>query len=285
MRAFYYSLIRSRLQSILLRTESGYRFFLKRTYGVDNLKGYPEVPWENGVLKTPRQWEDAVEQVRQLGLYPRSDPSKNWDSLAALSTILRRTDNKAYILDAGAELYSTVLPWLFLYGYKNLRGINLVFNSPVKRGAIHYEYGDITHTRFNEGTFDAITCLSVIEHGVDIRAYFKEMSRILKPGGVLITSTDYYETPIDTKGQYAYGVPIHIFSKTEIIAALEVAKEFDLILTGPLDLNCEEKAVRWEPYGLEYTFAIFTLQKKRCGFTKTEKLLSSSAERESEGIG
>lgn len=265
MWAFYYKSLRPKLRSALLRTDKGYRFFLKRTYGVDKPKGHPESPSENGVLRTRQQSEHAVELVRKLGLYPHPDPLKNWDSLAALSAVLKSINKKAYILDAGAELYSTILPWLFLYGYKNLWGINLVFDSPVKRGAIYYEYGDITHTKFNKGIFDAITCLSVIEHGVDIRAYFKETSRILKPGGILITSTDYYETPIDTKGQYAYGVPIHIFSKTEIIDVLEVAKEFDLVLTGPLDLSCKEKTVRWEPYGLEYTYVVFTLQKKRNG--------------------
>lgn len=269
MREFYYKSFKPRLRSVLLRTQRGYRFFLKRTHGVDNPKGDPEVSWENGVLRSRQQWEHAVGQVKKLGLYPHPDPPKNWDNLAALSAVLKRTSKKAYILDAGAELYSTILPWLFLYGYKNLRGINIAFDSPVKHGAIHYEYGDITHTKFKEGIFDAITCLSVIEHGVDVHAYFKEMSRILRPGGILITSTDYYEIPTNTKSQYAYGVPIHIFSKTEIIAALEVAKEFDLILTGPLDLSCEEKAVRWEPYNLEYTFVVFTLQKKHNGFIRT----------------
>jgi hypothetical protein len=53
------------------------------------------------------------------------------------------------------------------------------------------------------------------------------------------------------------------------MAALEVAREFDLVLTEPLDLNCKGKTVRWELYDLEYTFAVFTLQKKRNGFTQS----------------
>ena len=50
------------------------------------------------------------------------------------------------------------------------------------------------------------------------------MYRLLKPGGVLITSTDYYPTPIDTHGQFAHGTPIKIFSKPEIEAALAVGE-------------------------------------------------------------
>lgn len=269
MRSFSYKSPMRKLRNILIRTEMGYRSYLKRTHGVDNPKGHPELSLENGVLRTQQEWKHAMEQVRELGLFPHPDPPKNWDNLIALNAVLKRTSKKAYILDAGAEIYSTILPWLFLYGYKNLWGINLIFDSPVKRGSIHYEYGDIIQTKFKEDTFDAITCLSVIEHGVEVHAYFKEMSRILKPGGILITSTDYYETNLDTKGQSEYGFPIHIFSKTEIMAALEVAREFDLVLTEPLDLNCKEKTVRWELYDLEYTFAVFTLQKKRNGFTQS----------------
>ena len=100
-----------------------------------------------------------------------------------------------------------LLPWLFLYGYRHLRGGNLVFAKPICRGPIVYEHMNITRTRFPDATFDAITSLSVIEHGVDLRAYFGEMARLLKPGGLLITSTDYFEPAIDTAGSRPTGCP------------------------------------------------------------------------------
>lgn len=93
------------------------------------------------------------------------------------------------MLDAGAEMYSCILPWLCLYKFRRVEGINLVFKGVTRRGPITYKYGDITHTEYDTATFDAITCLSVVEHGVDLNTYFREMSRILKPGGILITST------------------------------------------------------------------------------------------------
>jgi SAM-dependent methyltransferase len=215
----------------------------------------------NGVLKTRREWAKAVEQVKTLRLFPHPEPSKNWDSLAALACILRSTKQTANILDAGAELYSVILPWLFLYGYKNLVGVNLVYSTETRRGPIRYEYADIMQTSYKENSFNAVTCLSVIEHGVDLRLFFKEMSRILKVNGILITSTDYFEPPVDTKGQKAYRSPIHIFSKDEIIHTLEIAREFDLELTSPIDLNCDERTVHWEKFDLEYTFITFALRK------------------------
>jgi hypothetical protein len=87
------------------------------------------------------------------------------------------------------------------------------------------------------------------------------MSRILKPGGVLITSADYFETRIDTKGQTAYGVPIHIFTKEEILDAVKIASQFGLSLTGSLDMSSKEKIVHWRQYNLSYTFVVFSLRK------------------------
>jgi SAM-dependent methyltransferase len=110
-------------------------------------------------------------------------------------------------------------------------------------------------------TFDAIACLSVVEHGVDLSAYFREAARILKPGGILITSTDYWQTPIDTRGQQMYGVPVLIFTQEQIKQAIALAAQHGLVLTSKIDLSCDEKVVHWSDVGLDYTFVVFTLRK------------------------
>jgi SAM-dependent methyltransferase len=245
----------------ITKTEMGYRFYLKIAYGAGKPLGFPRAPWMNAALQTLSEVQDAVEQVKTLGLPENDNPPKNWDSLAALNCILDHSDQTANILDAGTVLHSMILPWLFLYGYKHLTGINLAFDRPLKLGAIEYEYGDITQTRFDENTFDAIVCQSVIEHGIIVRAYLKEMSRILKPNGILITSTDYSADPIDTKDFIEYGHPWHIFTKDEILEVFEIAREFELELTGAVDLNSQQKPVTWN--GKDYTFIVFAMQ-KRC---------------------
>ncbi len=42
---------------------------------------------------------------------------------------------------------------------------------------------------FADGSFDAITCLEVIEHVADERQTFRELARVLRPGGILILTT------------------------------------------------------------------------------------------------
>jgi SAM-dependent methyltransferase len=250
-----------RITSSILRWDVLYRTYLKLKFGAGRLSGNPGPSVANGTLKSCREWQAADENARQLHVPRHRGPEKNWDHLAAVSTILARTSTSACILDAGAEFYSNVLPALFVYGYRELYGINLSFTDPARRGPIRYLPGDITRAPFPDAFFDAITCLSVIEHGVPLESYFREMHRLLKPGGLLITSTDYYPTPIDTRGTLAHGSPIRIFSKPEIQSALALAEGIGLKPTGKVDLECEEKPIRWEAYGLEYTFVLFTLQK------------------------
>lgn len=249
------------MKSAVLRFDALYRLDLRLKFGASRLSGSPGPHIENGTLKTRAEWEAALDNARRLRVPLHRAPEKNWDHLAAVSTILAHTSTSACILDAGAEFYSNVLPALFVYGYRKLYGINLSFTDPARRGPILYLPGDLTRTPFPDAHFDAITCLSVIEHGVPLDAYFREMHRLLKPGGLLITSTDYYPTPIDTLGMVAHGSPIKIFSKPEIQSALALAQKFGLVPTGDLDLECKDKPIRWDDYGLDYTFVIFTLRK------------------------
>jgi SAM-dependent methyltransferase len=58
----------------------------------------------------------------------------------------------------------------------------------------HVMQDDITASRFGDGEFDAITCLSVLEHIVDNQTAMIEMCRLLRPGGVLILTGPYNET-------------------------------------------------------------------------------------------
>ena len=246
----------------LEHTSAGARFFIRRDYGVSGPHGHPDAPWICAVLKSGKEVQESLEQVQRLGLPPVADLPKNWDSLAALDLILRTMDTRSRIFDAGGERYSMILPWLFLYGYKNLTAGNLVFDKKTRRGTIIYEPSDITDTKFCSGSVDAVTCLSVIEHGVDLDAYFREMSRIIRDGGILITLTDYYDTPTDTKGHEVYGVPIHIFTKNEIAQGLELAARYGFSLMSPIDLRSAEKVVHWKQFDLRYTFVIFSLQKR-----------------------
>jgi SAM-dependent methyltransferase len=250
-----------RIRSSILQFEPVYRLYLKYKYGTRRLSTSPNIPPPNGALQSEAEWREATRRGKELQLPLHRSAEKNWDHLAAVDAIVSVCPRAAFVLDAGAEFYSNVLPALFAYGYQHLYGMNLSFADPARRGPIRYLPGDITRTGFPDAFFDAITCMSVIEHGVPLPAYFQEMFRLLKPGGILITSTDYYPDPIDTMNQFAHGSPIKIFSRPEAEEMIAVAASCGFEPTGPIVFECSQPSVRWERYRLEFTFLIFTLRK------------------------
>ena len=250
-----------RIKSGFFRSAAVYRLYLKCKYGSRVLDGL-SAGLPNGVLQSRAEWQEATKTGKGLHLPLHRSDEKNWDHLAAVRAIVGATAKTACVLDAGAEFYSNVLPALFLCGYRHLYGMNLSFTDPARRGPIQYLPGDITCTGFADGFFDAVTCMSVIEHGVPLKPYFEEMYRLLKPGGILITSTDYYPEPINTRNKVAHDAPIKIFTRQEAREIISLAQGAGFELTGPVDLECSERPVRWDPYGLEYSFLIFTLRKQ-----------------------
>ncbi len=215
------------------------------------------------VLRTRAAWEAAVEECRRLRLPLHRDRPKNWDALGAVATVLAEVGDSARVLDAGSAWYSPVLPSLRLYGLSDLIGNNLEFRRDVRRDGVLFRHGDITATDFPDGRFDAVTCLSVIEHGVPLEGFLAESARILRPGGVLVVSTDYDQDPPDTSGITMYGQPVHIFSPAEVRDVVTAAAAHGLELLGDLDgaLSHAERPVHWARTGLDYTFLRVTFRR------------------------
>ncbi len=250
-----------RVRDAVLRPEFNYRAYL-RSIGVQfPPAALPQQTGVQGALKSKQEWQTALQQVQSLKLPRHPDPPKNWDTLTAIAQVLAETNTRAAVLDAGAELYSSFLPALHAYGYRNLTGINLAFPRTIWRGPIRYEPGDITRTRFDSGSFDAVACLSVVEHGVNLPEFFREMARIIKPDGLLILSTDYWMTPIDTAGKHDFGAPIHVFNRHELEVALQFAAERGLELTSTVDWDCQEQAVSWDYHNLQYTYLVLSMRR------------------------
>jgi SAM-dependent methyltransferase len=150
------------------------------------------------------------------------------------------------VLDAGAAPYSSILPWLRLYDVRELVGNNLEFTRVTQHDRARFEPGDITRTQYKDGWFDAVTCMSVIEHGVPLQKFVDEMARIIRPGGVLVVSTDYDQDPPDTSAKTAYGVPVKIFSPAEIEQLVSMAGEAGLELMDELRLQHLDRPVHWK---------------------------------------
>ena len=185
---------------------------------------------------------------------------KSWDVLKTLQFIEDHLDKPTPILDLGAY-GSEILCSLNKMGFTDLAGIDL--NSSLLLmpygNKIKYVAGDFTCTPFPSEKFGAVTAISVLEHGFCGPKVFKEISRILKPGGYFVGSTDYWPEKIDTSGVTVYGLDWTIFSKDEILALVDEARAHGLAPMGELNFSASEPTVRW--FKREYTFAWFAFQK------------------------
>src|SRR5207247_1128403 len=84
--------------------------------------------------------------------------------------------------------------------------------------------GDITALPFVNNSIDIAYAVSVIEHGVDINRFFAEAQRVLKPGGLLFVTTDYWPDTVATGSVRPFDLSWRIFSRDEINALVDQAQ-------------------------------------------------------------
>jgi SAM-dependent methyltransferase len=189
------------------------------------------------------------------------DDRKSWDVLKTIQFVQQHLPSDAPIVDIGAYA-SEVLCSLHRLGYKNLTGVDL--NQELQRmpyaDAIHYVISDFMHMPFKDSSFDAVTAISVIEHGLQGDALLAELSRVVKPGGFFIASVDYWPDKISTDGVQAFGMDWRIFSKDELLAFFVLAGEYGFSLVGELNLSALKPIITWQ--GKQYTFAWFALTRR-----------------------
>ena len=204
--------------------------------------------------------------------------------------IISDAKRESFVLDVGCY-ESPILPMLKRLGFINLYGCDLVlksadsnttfFTSNNSSSSLEYHedyapiaqmYSDqsyqlsiqnIEDTKYRDQMFDYVTSLSVIEHGVNIEKYFREMSRIIKSNGYLLTSTDYWpDKLVNNKNVLSNGTPDNIFSREEVENLVEIAEKNGLKLIESIDFEYKEKVVRWNSIGLDFTFIFFAMRKE-----------------------
>jgi len=131
------------------------------------------------------------------------------------SSVVRKYTNKeSKILELGCTY-----GYLFkhLKGYKNLFGIDISKHAinvakTLNQKAI-FETQDVQDLKFPKNNFDLILAIDVLEHLPNPKKGIQEISKVLKPNGILIISTpnpDSYSHKIKKKQWFAYKDPTHI---------------------------------------------------------------------------
>jgi SAM-dependent methyltransferase len=211
---------------------------------------------ERGLLdRRPR--ETLKDRAFRL-LHHLPDPAlvlKTWDverAVGAFSAYLEPTDP---ILDVGC-FACDILPALKRLGFENLHGIDLnpaVLEMP-HAGVIEYAVGDLLSTPWPAGHFAGISAISVIEHGVPDEGLCREVSRLLRPGGVFIFTTDYWPEKIVTT-ERIFDLDWRIFDTNEIEALVAIAETHNLHpVSDPRSRIREPRSPAIHFAGKHYTF-------------------------------
>jgi SAM-dependent methyltransferase len=224
-------------------------------------------PGECAPLRTRAEYEAAGRAVRALGVYPHHDPRKDWDTVKCLSHILRSVGTGEAVLDVGSSLHGVFLRGLERLGYRKLYACDLrdAGTWRYRATSIQFSVQDLTKTTYPDGFFSAVTSISVIEHGAPLEAYVKEMSRILRPGGLLLTTTDFWSEPVDCRGIRPYGPSMpemKVFTPAEIEDFRRLAESAGFELCGPLDLKTQDRVIHWERVDRRYTFLFLAMRRR-----------------------
>ena len=166
------------------------------------------------ILKTHAEVHLSTYLLSKSNMISNPCDVKNWD----LAHILPQLSD-GNILDMGCQ-GSYIIDNALKMGLKGEKvGIDLV-PLPSPPGATILQ-GDITRTQLPSGHFDFLTCLSVIEHGVDVAAFAAESARLLKVGGTLWVTFDYWPQKLGG-GIRLFGAPWTIFSQEDVVGFLKI---------------------------------------------------------------
>ncbi len=109
---------------------------------------------------------------------------------AVLQKVNRRRD--LAILDVGSGAGNM---YHHLSRYGDVIGVDS-YPAPVKEGerrGYDIRLGDAKRTDFEDGSFDLVTALDVIEHDTEDLAILREAYRVLKPGGLMLISVPAFQ--------------------------------------------------------------------------------------------
>lgn len=121
-------------------------------------------------------------------------PSKRWEYPWALERAALSPGSR--VLDAGSG--ASIFPVYLAGNGHRVTAVDRVLPGRLDRlhdVRVHYAAGDLRMLPFAGSAFDAVFCISVLEHLLEaqIPVALREMRRVLRPGGRLLLTTDFYE--------------------------------------------------------------------------------------------
>lgn len=215
----------------------------------------------NHFLKSRQEINDCTQTIRKNGWVEHGLDCKNFD-IAEIVPYLTDGD----ILDMGAD-GSFILHNAVKLGLKGRKvGVDLLPVAEHNRAeTVEYYTSDLMYTPFEDGSFDFVSCLSVIEHEVDFGKFAQEVARLLQPGGKAFVSFDYWNPKVDTSEKRLYGLKWNILDRSEAEELIVDCAMNGLKMTSEMDWTTQDAVINPKycaPFpDVAYTFGIMMFEK------------------------
>ena len=211
------------------------------------------------LLKTKTEIDLCTTWLHTNGLTSHVSVCKDWDLAHVISAI-----GDGNVLDMGSSDSYILENLSLLRRNGDLYGIDL--RKPDRKiHGVKYIVGDLMNTELPTGYFRYITCLSVIEHGVDIARFAQESARLLEPQGKLFVTYDYWNPRIQSELKL-FGLEWQPLDKVNVERLVEDCKHNNLFAVEEIDWITDEAVINSEYYSpiadLSYTFGMTVFEKR-----------------------
>jgi SAM-dependent methyltransferase len=224
----------------------------------------------NQFLQTRAEVNECTQWIKDNGYIPHGIQPKDFDLRHILPEI-KPTDD---VLDMGS-CGSFVLYNLVHKGYTGLKyGVDIAYpenyvllmppDYQVEAAGTRCFHADLMNTGLPDKMFDVITCLSVIEHEVDFEKLAAECSRLLKDGGRIYLSFDYWHPKIDTAHVKLFDRAWNILDGIDVVRLTEACFKVGLKMDSVIDWALKEAVITPQfcsPANVSYTFGLLKFVK------------------------
>ncbi len=210
-------------------------------------------------LRSREDIDRCTRYLQRYGYESHAVKCKDWDLVHILPEI---TDGN--FLDMGSS-DSFILKNISFRGVRGeLHGIDLREPDDPVRG-VHYSKGDLIATNYPDRYFKNVTCLSVIEHGVDFGRFAAECSRLLVDGGKLFVTFDFWEPKVVPPIKM-YDLVWQPLDRQAVRDLIDQCGRHGLVPVREVDWTLGDAVINKDYYSphpsVSYTFGLLTFKKQ-----------------------